>query len=37
MRNKNIYNENSEIPAVRQQCSMRGSISIIAQPRTRAA
>jgi hypothetical protein len=37
MHNKNIYNENRKIPAARQQYSVRGSISVTAQPHTRAA
>jgi hypothetical protein len=32
--NKNIYNENRKIPAARQQFSLRGSISVIAHPRS---
>jgi hypothetical protein len=37
MHNKSIYNENWHSPAARQQFSVRGSISIAARPRTRAA
>jgi hypothetical protein len=35
--NKNIYNENWKIPAARQLFSVRGSVSLTAQQRTRAA
>jgi hypothetical protein len=37
MHSKNTYNEILKIPAARQQFSARGSISLIARPRTRAA
>jgi hypothetical protein len=37
MHNKTIYNENWEIPAARQQFSVRGSISATARPLTHAA
>jgi ATP sulfurylase len=38
MHNTNNYNENWKIPATtREQLSVRGSISVTARPRTRAA
>jgi hypothetical protein len=37
MHNKSIYSKNWKIPAARQKFSVRGSISVTARPRTRAA
>jgi hypothetical protein len=36
-RNRNIYNDKLNVSAARQQFSVRGSISVTARPRTRAA